>query len=117
MPDEKVGIEETKDLVKMGAAFGEAIYEAGKDSKWTLGDYKHFLPVLGEIIPAISGIEKVPAELKDLDEAEREELCEYFAKEFDIPDDLIEEFVENNLAIAQRIFVGVALWKKIRERE
>lgn len=117
MPDEKVGIQETKDLIKMGAAFGEAIYEAGKDSEWTLGDYKHFLPVLGDVIPAVSGIEKVPAELKDLDEAEKQELFSYFSEEFDIPDDLIEAFVENALETAHNVFIGVDLWKQIKERE
>jgi len=116
MADE-VGIKETKDLITLGASFGEAIYEAGKDSEWTLGDYKHFLPVLGDVIPAISGIEQVPAELKDLTEAEKMELFDFFKQEFNIPDDLIEAFVENALDTARHVFIGVDLWKQIKERE
>jgi hypothetical protein len=73
--------------------------------------------LLGTVLPAIAGIEVVPAELKDLDEAEVTELKDHFQAQFDIPDDLIEDFVETVLDVAKDMFHMLELFKAWKERE
>lgn len=82
------GIKETKELLKFLAEVGEA-------------GVKRTLPEIVEALqaayPAIQGIKDVITEIKDLDQAELDELVQYFAEEFDLEDDKAELAVEKGL--------------------
>jgi hypothetical protein len=110
------GIKETKDIVTLGASLSEAVYHSLKDGRVSFGDYVNFIPVLGDLLPALGGIEEIPGEIVDLDEAEMDELKLHFKSEFDIPDDLIEEFVENALEMGQLVLSQVKLFRAWKER-
>lgn len=97
---EKLGIKETKDLVRFGLSLGKGIQEAMEDGKIDLLDAMKFLPVLKDLKPAIEGAKEIPAELKDMDDEERAELLDFFQKEFDLEDDELELKVEAGLQVA-----------------
>ena len=73
-PQKSYGIQETRDVVKLGACVAKALVGALEDGKLGLSDLIHLVPV-GKALPAaIKGISQVPAELKDLSEKESAEL-------------------------------------------
>jgi len=100
------GIKETKELMLFSIGLAEAIDSVTQDG-WQLKDIFTLIPPLSKLPGAIIGIEDVPEEIADLDEAERAELVEAI-KELD--------FVSNNSeAIAeQAIRVGVELGNLIQ---
>ena len=109
------GIEETKDVVRLAAKVGMAVYHAGKDGKWSWMDYIHFLPVLPHFGVAVENIDLVPMELGDLDSEELEELLEMARNEFDIGEGDLKEFVENcsdiGILVIRNIQIGSNWWK------
>jgi hypothetical protein len=110
------GIKETSDLVVFGASMGEAIYNTIKDKDFSAGDLLYWFPVIKAAFPAIDGIEKVPEELDLLTMEEVEHLTEKFKKEFNIPNDLAEEFVEACIAASSAIFEVADIFRKWKEQ-
>lgn len=72
-----MGITQLKEAVLSVCQFISAGKEALEDGKITLSDIPLFITPLIGLPSAISGIEQVPAELADLDEAEKNELVAY----------------------------------------
>lgn len=105
--------QDVKDVVVFGASLSEAIAASLEDGKLSLGDYKHFLPALGDLIPALEGIENVPEKLRNLTKEDMEELQAVFADEFDIGDDLVEEFVESAINVSIGVFDLVQKFEEI----
>ena len=95
-----VGIKELKELVKFGLKLGEALGKALEDGKINLVDALKFLPVLKDLKIALEGASEIPAELKDLDEAELQELKVFIKDEFNLPDDALEAKIEMGLEVA-----------------
>ena len=85
-----MGIEELKDVVKVGLDIGEALSD---------GVGIEDISALFGLPEAIAGISDVPAEIADLDEAEKDELKVFVAENFNIPDDKLEEFIEAAIAV------------------
>jgi len=110
------GVEEFKDLLTFAASLGEGIYETGKDGKLSIGDVRHFFPAAKDLIPAIQGILEVPGEIADLTEIELEQMKQHFKAQFDIPDDMVEEFVEKMMAFGMSALEVVLFIKRWRER-
>jgi hypothetical protein len=102
------GISELKDVVKFGIGVGEALADGVQ-----LSD----LGALLELPNAISGISSVPEELSDLDDEERIELINYIRDEFDLPDEKVEEFVEDSLALVIAIHKLIVKFKDLKEDE
>jgi len=102
-----LGIKETKELIKFASDLGEGIGKSLEDNKWTIGDIYNFVPAAQSAFAGIGGVDQVLEELKDLDEAEKEELKDYVVEEFDIPQDEAEEYVEKAISIALDIWFFV----------
>lgn len=110
----KIGIEETAELVDLAAGLGVAAYNMLQDGKISLGDYLYLIPVLPLLGPAVGGISKVPAEIKDIDPEEVDILIARTKGKFDIPFECVEEFVENCLEIGLKVFRNIQLLKECR---
>ena len=110
-------ITETKDLVRFIASLGEAIYESVKDGKVSWTDYRHFFPVLGDLLPALSGIERVPDELDDLTDEEIQELVSMFCAEFELDNAKAEELVEEAIDTGVHLFSLVTLIMDLKDKE
>lgn len=70
----KVGIKNVKELMVFGMQLGMAGKKAMDDGKLSIEDLGLMVKVFPHIGPAIDGISEVPAELKDIDAEEAEEL-------------------------------------------
>lgn len=114
MSDEvkKFGIQETKDLAKCGIELGEGFAVSLKDGKMSFSDLTNFFGAVYAAPAAISGISQVPAELKDLDEAEKAELVQFVCDEFSIPQADAEVKIEKGLKLGVAIAEYVASFIK-----
>ena len=101
-----MGIEELKDVVKFGLGVGEALSD---------GVGIEDVSALFALPDAISGISDVPAEIADMDEAERTELKQFVKDNFDIPDDKMEEFIEAAVAVTVDIYGLYLKFKQTKE--
>lgn len=97
---QKFGIENIKNVLKLGIGLGEGVALSLEDGKFTTGDITNFLPATLSIPAAVGSFGKLKDELKDLDETERTELVEWVKDEFDIPQDQVEEKIEKGLELA-----------------
>jgi hypothetical protein len=97
---EKMGIEEVKQVVKMGLAMGELV-DALSDGVG-ISDIKPLIKAGVAVKPGIDAVKsgKVVPELKDLDDAEKVELKQFVKDNFDISDDVIEVQIETGIGIA-----------------
>lgn len=73
---EKLGIKETLDLLALGVAFTMRTREVYADGKATFFEKLSFASLIGETIEAVKGVDKVPRELLDMDEMERDTIKE-----------------------------------------
>ena len=80
---EKVGIEDTKELLDFIFSLAEAVKKSAADGKFSWTDGLNFIEPLKKIAPAIDDIENVIPEVMDLDASEWNELVDYCQTKFD----------------------------------
>jgi hypothetical protein len=80
---EKVGIEDTKELLDFIFSLAEAVKKSAADGKFSWSDGLNFIEPLKKIGPAIDNIEDVIPEVMDLDASEWNELVDYCQNKFD----------------------------------
>ena len=80
---EKVGIEDTKELLDFIFSLAEAVKKSAADGKLSWSDGLNFIEPLKKIAPAIDDIENVIPEVMDLDASEWNELVDYCQEKFD----------------------------------
>ena len=80
---EKVGIEDTKELLDFIFSLAEAVKKSAADGKFSWSDGLNFIEPLKKIAPAIDDIENVIPEVMDLDASEWNELVDYCQEKFD----------------------------------
>ena len=80
---EKVGIEDTKELLDFIFSLAEAVKKSAADGKFSWSDGLNFIEPLKKIAPAIDDIENVIPEVMDLDASEWNELVDYCQNKFD----------------------------------
>ena len=93
----QVGIQETKELLEFGFKLQQGIVNSLEDGKMTGMDLPSFFPAIMSSTKGIGGIQKVGAELMDLTEEEKQELLTFVREKFDLPDDQLEELIEDTL--------------------
>jgi len=101
------GIKETKEVVTCITALGNAIGKALEDGDLSIGDIGYLIDPMIKAPAAFENIAQVPLEIANLDPEEANELKEQIAGEFDIPQDKVEEIVEDASDIAVRLFAFV----------
>ena len=74
MSEEKKGIQHTKELLDLVFSLGGVVKQGLDDGKLDANDLGLLMLVLPKLQPAFDGIGEIPAEFKDLDEAEGKEL-------------------------------------------
>ena len=107
-----MGTKEFDEMVSFGMGLGQAIAQALEDGKVNFSDVFKVLPALMSASDAFEGVENIPAELADLDDAEYANLVAKFKKEFDLDDDEVEAKVELGYQIALKVAQLVASFKK-----
>lgn len=100
------GVEEIKDVIRFAAAFGNAYGEAAEDGfDWL--DILDFINPLTKLPDAVTGIEHVKEEMLDLDQTEAQELIDMVVTEFNIPQDSAEEYVEDAVELALKVWMFI----------
>ena len=93
------GIQETKEVLSAAAAMGNGYSQAIADGKIGIGDIGFLITALVKLPAALSGIDKVPEELQDLDDSEKQELIDHVKNELNIDDNKAEKFVERGFEV------------------
>lgn len=86
--------ENVKQVVHMGCTFGGAVAASLEDGQWSFSDVHFFLPVVTSVASALTDIQKVPEELKNMTPEEFDELRAYLKTELELPDDKMEAAIE-----------------------
>lgn len=105
------GIEETKDVVAAGVALANSIIAALEDGKISLADIPVFFNPVLKLPAALSGIDKVPAELGDIDAEELNELKAIVKDQLSVSDEKAAEIIDASIAVLYDIYL---LIKKIQ---
>ena len=105
-----MGIKDLKELVVFMAVMGNAVDQATKDG-FQAADIGLVVPAFMKAPEAFAGIENVPAEFKDLDDAEKDEIVKAVKENLDLADDVLEGIVEDAFAMVLGI---VSLAGKIK---
>lgn len=106
-----VGIKETKEVLVFGLNFQKGVVAAKADGTVNWMDLGHLMPVVQSASAAFNGINKLKAELLDLDDAEQAELVT-IAREFysNLSDEVLKERIEQ---IINWVIDGVQLATQI----
>lgn len=111
-----VGIENLKKIVKFSCDFTDEIAGALADGKFKTAEIFGFFDEIMSIPGVVKSFPEVMAEIKDLTEAERNELHAYVVDEFDIPNDKVEGFIEHSIMWAFSTVSLVELFKGLRKK-
>lgn len=98
------GVQETKDALDFMLSSHMAYDLAKADGSVDLADLPLLMAPMMKLLPAIQGLDKVPGELGDLDDAELKEVCDWAKALYKLADDEVEAKVEGAL----KVFLVVA---------
>ena len=106
-------VKETREVLDFSLSTAMTIDETLQDGfQWT--DLFQYISPLSKLPKALVGIEKVPAELDQMDEEGRGELISFVKDLYNIKDDQAEEIVEQGIRTGIELGKLVMLLRKIR---
>ncbi len=104
---EEAGVANVIIVMDAAIAIGVDIADALEDGKFGWADTVGLAKNIPDVIGAAKAAKELPDELRDLDEAEKQEILDHFSDRFDLPNDELEEQLE-------RVFkVGVNLAREV----
>lgn len=104
------GVENLKKLLKFSCDLTKQIATALEDGKFTWPESLGFVDEVAEIPGVVKSFPAIQKELSELSEDERKELVDYFAQEFDLPNDKAELNIEHALSVAIGLVALVETW-------
>lgn len=111
------GIKEIKELLSFGFKLQKAIMGSLDDGKINVvTDAPKFLSALLAAPKAFGGMNLILAEIKDLSEAEREELLTFVQEEFELADQNLEYLIEDTLDQLIGIFKLAQRYSALRKK-
>jgi hypothetical protein len=108
----EIGIKETKEVLKFMVGLGNNLDKALEDKKIGIGDIPLFMGTFMDMPAAFDGIDKVPAEIKDLKAEEMADLVAFVEQELDLKSDRTEKIIEGALMLGSDIVKYAKLFKK-----
>lgn len=112
----KTGIKESKEVLGFVLALVEAGANSLADGRIGFTDMIHFFDAFRKLSDAVEDIGKVVDEMKDFDEAEKQELIAYAKAEFDLPSDMIEKYVEKGLTLGIELLHFVSMFYQNKKK-
>lgn len=106
----KTGIKNLKEVLAFVLSLSEAMYKSMADGRIGLTDMVYFLEAFRKLSDAVDDIHIAVKEMMDIDEAEKAELIAYAKEEFDIPNDMIEEYVEKGIALGIQLMTFISMF-------
>lgn len=101
---------ETKEVIEFLLSLGEAAGRALSDNDIGLTDAIYFFDAMRRLDDAVKGYDKIPAELLAWTPEDTAEMVAA-AKEFDIPQDRVEERIKDAIKIAGPVIEYIAKFK------
>ena len=108
--EKKLDMKETKEMVKLLFTGMKVVKEANADGEINMADFPLMMKVIPEITPAIQGADKIIDEIKDMDEAEANDLLNYVATEVGMVVEK-EKLVEQIIAGIEFLRAGYAFYQ------
>jgi hypothetical protein len=105
-------LKETRELIGFVAVMASLIGKAMRDGKIDALEMGAILSALVKLPEALAGIGKIPSEMKELTAEQQRALEESFRATFDLPDDVIEEAIEEGVATAFHLFRLITLLER-----
>lgn len=102
---------ELKEALLFVCALANSIGEIAEDGKMSLSDATHLIPLLFKIPSAIDGMADIPSEVAEMDLEDIEKLAQLVKDELDLPQDNIEEVIEEGIDLCLRLY---AMAQKLR---
>ncbi len=115
MAEEKYGIEETLDVVKAVVALANAIDEVSQDG-FDLSDLFDLIKPISMFPAAISGAEKIPFELSDYSDDERQQVQEA-VEELEFESEYSELIAEQAIRTVAELGVLLVVISKVKNGE
>ena len=98
------GIENLKKCFNVLIEGGNVVGKAWEDGTINVADAGHLILLLDELTELGNvNFKAIPQEAKDLDAAEIAELTEHLKTKFDIPQDALEQKIEEGIALLSRL--------------
>lgn len=101
------GIKESGDVSKFLASLVNAVFNSKKDGKLNIMDAQYFFGAIMAIFPALTGINQVGKEFKDLTEEEKDELVRIFKSELIFDFTACEEAIESLFESSLNMFLSI----------
>lgn len=103
---------ELKEILSFMCSLANAIGDStADDGKISRSEALGMLPLLYDVPSAFGGITEIPSEVGELSQEDIEELAQMVKDELDIPQDKIEEAIEDGIDLCLRLY---ALAQKLR---
>ena len=105
-------LKETKEVLDFVISLGNALGESLEDGEISYSDIMNFWEPISSIADAIEGASEIPSEIAELSQEELADLVEYSKNKFDIPQESVEEIIEDSLSIGLLIIALIGKLKK-----
>lgn len=102
---------ELKEVLSFVCALANTIGEVSEDGKVSRSEAMALLPLLYKVPSALDGISDIPSEVSELSQEDIEELAKMVKDELDLPQDKIEDAIEDGIDLCLRLY---ALAQKLR---
>lgn len=102
---------ELKEVLSFICSLANSIGDVAEDGKMNLADATHLVPLLYKLPSAVDGMAEIPSEVSELSQEDVEELVKMVKDELDIPQDKIEDAIEDGIDLCLRLY---ALAQKLR---
>lgn len=95
---------ELKEALSFICALANSIGDVAEDGKVTLKDVTYLVQLLYKIPSAVDGMADIPSEVSEMDEEAIAALGQMVKNELDLPQDKIEQAIEDGIDICLRLY-------------
>lgn len=113
--EDLLGIEKTKSFVKWACDLAKEVEDTTSNGWQWMEDAPQFIDDALKVPTLFKSFNEMVKEVKELSDADNQELIAYIAQEFDIKNDEAETLIEDSLALALSLISLVRKWRAIKE--
>lgn len=106
------GVEETEEVIDFAILLANSLIKTFEDGKISIFDLTNFITPMVKLPKAISGIDKVPSELYDLDSNEYFRLKDKIKTQLNVDDAAAMNIIDNSIDLIYSIYNLIKAIKK-----
>ena len=108
---EKIGIEETRDIIDFVFSFVEAVRKAKAAGEMSWSDARYFIDPVKKLFEAVDDIEEVVPEIEDLTDEEYDELVEYVKGKWNYDEENLDWIVDTAIEAGRGLMMMINMQK------